>query len=167
MKTGALVPTCMVTGHAGVIKFTILEDDIPPLLPIGFLRQLGAQIDLTNIVRWAALDGASSPLVSLSSGHVAVDLLQGGAFPQDFKVPGLSDAFGISEEASRLGSEYKCSVSRPVGLGSGKRRPLESLGGNSSRAPRDKRDRLQSLLTVNRPCSRTEDSQRREWAVTS
>ena len=77
-------------GVPGILQMTVLEDNIPPLLSVGFLEFLGAQIDLeTNELELRRL-GVRLSMNRLASGHRCISLIEwsGGVFP-------------IPEEASR------------------------------------------------------------------
>ena len=74
-----------IRGHIGIMEFVVLEQDLPPLLPIGFLGMLGATIHLGSLtgekVYFSKL-GTSSPLDRLRSGHrtIQVDEFPSGRF---------------------------------------------------------------------------------------
>ena len=66
------VPVGLV-GCNGIIRFTVVEQDVPPLLPVGVVRTLQAGLDLNNngdkvIFRHF---GEESSLRTLKSGHTA------------------------------------------------------------------------------------------------
>ena len=37
-----------LAGCNGIIRFTVVEQDVPPLLPVGIMRTLQAALDLTD-----------------------------------------------------------------------------------------------------------------------
>ena len=41
------VPVCLA-GCNGIINFTVVEQDVPPLLPVGVMRKLQASLDLKD-----------------------------------------------------------------------------------------------------------------------
>lgn len=77
-----LIPVSL-GGQPGIVEFTVLKNDIPPLLSVGLLEHLRASIDLEkNQVNFRSI-GVQVPLNRLSSGHRTVPLVQwpGGSFP--------------------------------------------------------------------------------------
>ena len=61
-------------GCNGIIRFTVVEQDVPPLLPVGIMRTLHASLDLTEdgdkvICRQF---GGESSLPALQSGHTVI-----------------------------------------------------------------------------------------------
>eukprot|EP00439_Symbiodinium_sp_Y106_P037017 s2656_g4.t1 len=93
----ALVPISP-GGVPGVIQFLVIDGEVPPLLSVGLLEHLGANMDLTtNEVRLKNID-VNLKMVSLPSGHRAIQLVEwtGGDFP----VPQMArDQYGLSEGA--------------------------------------------------------------------
>ena len=60
-----------LAGCNGIIRFTVVEQDVPPLLPLGIMRTLQASLDLTDDrdkVIFRQFGGESS-LRTLQSGH--------------------------------------------------------------------------------------------------
>ena len=69
-----LVPVCF-GGNSGIIEFVVLEEDIPPLLPVGFLERLGALIDIPlGTISVKTLD-ATEPMSTLAPGHRALEIV--------------------------------------------------------------------------------------------
>ena len=63
-----------LAGCNGIIRFTVVEQDVPPLLPVGIMRTLQASLDLTDdgdkvIFRQF---GRESSLRTLQSGHTVI-----------------------------------------------------------------------------------------------
>ncbi|CAE7924224.1 unnamed protein product, partial [Symbiodinium necroappetens] len=85
-------------GVPGVLQFLVIEQNIPPLLSVGFLEHLGMAMDLTtNMVNFQTI-GVDMKMVNLPSGHRAIPLVEwpGGDFP----VPQVAkDQHGLSDGA--------------------------------------------------------------------
>ncbi|CAK9016966.1 unnamed protein product [Durusdinium trenchii] len=63
-------------GHVnGLIEATVVEDEVPFLLSIQFLKQVGAIVDLQSSALVLTQYGKSSTIHHLHSGHVAVQVL--------------------------------------------------------------------------------------------
>ena len=61
-----------LAGCNGIIRFTVVEQDIPPLLPVGIMRTLQASLnDDGDQVIFRQLGGESS-LHTLQSGHTVI-----------------------------------------------------------------------------------------------
>ena len=78
----ALVP-CILGGKPGIIKMTIVQEDIPQLLSVGLLEHAGAVIDVAkNQLEFRTL-GSSTMMNRLNSGHRTIDVAswKGGVFP--------------------------------------------------------------------------------------
>lgn len=74
-------------GHtSGVLEATVVEGDVPLLLPIKMLRQLRTIIDLDRLELQFVELCKSVPLSVLPSGHVAVEIFQFG--PRGFELRG-------------------------------------------------------------------------------
>ena len=67
-----------VANTTGILEATVVEGEVPLLLPIKMLKQLRAVIDLDHSLLHFAELGRSIPLSFLPSGHVAIDVLQFG-----------------------------------------------------------------------------------------
>ena len=98
----ALVP-CMLAGIPGVIKVTVIREDIPHLLSVGLLEATGAVIDMQrNAIDYKEL-GTSEAMIRMRSGHRVVDIASwktGDSFPVP---PHLSSEFGLTEGAFNQG----------------------------------------------------------------
>ena len=63
-----------LAGCNGIIRFTVVEQDVPPLLPVGIMRTLQASLDLTDDgdkVIFRQFGGESS-LRTLQNGHTVI-----------------------------------------------------------------------------------------------
>ena len=58
-----------LAGCNGIIRFTIVEQDVPPLLPVGIMRTLQACLDLNDDKVIFRQFGGESSLRTLQSGH--------------------------------------------------------------------------------------------------
>ena len=73
----SLVPISMA-GEAGVIEVTVIKEEVPFLLSVGFLDSLGACIDLRNDTMDVSRFGCEVNLRRLPTGHRAVQV---GSWP--------------------------------------------------------------------------------------
>ena len=115
----SLVPS-VLGGKPGVIKLTVVSQDIPQLLSVGLLEHAGAIIDVANNrIQFSRLD-SSAKLHKLSSGHRTLDVASwdGSKFPvpaplrEQFKLK--ADAFSADDsEAPRV---YAAAVESPCKL---------------------------------------------------
>ena len=99
----ALIP-CILAGVPGVVKVTVIEENIPHLISVGLLEATGAAIDMRrNTVVYQEL-GVSEPMQRLRSGHRVVDIAawRGGEFPTP---PHLQEEFGLTKGAFNLGAK--------------------------------------------------------------
>ncbi len=98
----ALVPVSP-GGVPGVLEFTILDSDVPPLLSVGFLEFLGAEISLvTNLIRFTEID-VELRMNRLSTGHRTISLIQWKPQERPFPVPDeLRSKFGLKKGAFDL-----------------------------------------------------------------
>ena len=97
----ALTP-CFLGEKPGVIKLTVLKDDIPQLLSIGLLEHAKSIIDTgNNTIEFKAFNSVA-PMVRLESGHRVLDVAswKGGSFEIPDQV--LKD-FNLSPTAFQLG----------------------------------------------------------------
>ena len=79
----ALAP-CFLAGCPGVIKLTVIEEDVPHLLSIGLLEHTKAVIDTgRDVIQFQAL-GHEVPMKRLESGHRILDVTLGA---KPFSVP--------------------------------------------------------------------------------
>ena len=102
----SLVP-CFLAGQPGIVRMTIIQDDIPHLVSIGLLEYGKAVIDTDeNRVHFKSF-GRDAEMIRLNTGHRILDVAswEGGKFqaPQHLLLEhGLEpDAFEISQECGR------------------------------------------------------------------
>jgi hypothetical protein len=89
----------------GVVKLTILEDDVPHLLSIGLLEHTGAIIDTgANEIQFKNIN-ASAQMERLESGHRILDVVKGTTAFQPPKE--VLEKFGLEPEDFQL-SEPSC-----------------------------------------------------------
>ena len=96
----ALIP-CILGGAPGVVKVTVVAEDIPHLLSIGLLESAGSVINTqTNQIQFENI-GTEDKMLRLRSGHRVVDISRwdGQPFPVPQEVQGK---YGISEGAFNL-----------------------------------------------------------------
>ena len=96
----ALIP-CILGGAPGVVKVTVVAEDIPHLLSIGLLESAGSVINTqTNQIQFENI-GTEDKMVRLRSGHRVVDVSKWDGQP--FPVPQeVQDKYGISDGAFNL-----------------------------------------------------------------
>ena len=87
-----------LAGCNGIIRFTVLEQDVPPLLPVGIVRTLQAGLDLTDdgdkgIFRQF---GGESSLRTLQSGHTVIRADQFD--PDGWQLPGITELCQNNDE---------------------------------------------------------------------
>ena len=93
----ALVPT-ILGGAPGIVRVTVVLEDIPHLLSIGLLESAGSVIDTkANVIRFEE-HGTEDKMIRLQSGHRMLDVTKwsGGAFPVPEQV---RDQYGLAEGA--------------------------------------------------------------------
>ena len=102
VKGVALVPISP-GGVPGILEFTILEHDVPPLLSVGFLEFLGAEIKLvTNQLLFTNID-VKILMRRLSSGHRTIPLVNWKPRQETFPIPDeIKTKFGLQEGAFDL-----------------------------------------------------------------
>ena len=77
-------PGCFLAGHPGVVRLTVVEEDVPHLLSIGLLEHTKAVIDTEkNDIHFKALDGHAQ-MSRLESGHRLLNVTEGA---RKFSVP--------------------------------------------------------------------------------
>ena len=85
-----------VGGVCGVLEATVVEEDVPLLLPVRLLKELRAVIDFSSDQLFLKKFGAGSMLSTLPSGHVAVSIVDFGRYgwqlPVEAKAKGLVDS---------------------------------------------------------------------------
>lgn len=104
---GALV-LVLIARKAGLIRLTVVDAEVPPLLPIGLLDELGANIDLTTntMERYSWNDGFST-MERPPSGRRTIEIV-----PAD-------GTFGVSKKAA-ADFGLKREVFRPHAQSSGR-----------------------------------------------
>ena len=96
----ALIPT-ILGGAPGIVRVTVVQEDIPHLLSIGLLESAGSVIDTkANVIRFEE-HGTQDKMLRLKSGHRTVDVTKwdGGLFPVP---PQVREQYGLSEGAFNL-----------------------------------------------------------------
>ncbi|CAE7346579.1 RE1 [Symbiodinium natans] len=85
-------------GIPGVVKFVVLENNVPPLLSVGLLTHLGASLDLqTDVISFKKI-GVSMKMQQLPSGHRAIPLVQWSG--EHFPVPAAAKRqYQLSDDA--------------------------------------------------------------------
>ena len=125
-----------LAGCSGVLEVSVIEGDVPLLLPIKLLRGLQAVVDLSCDSMHLKSLGRSVELHSLPSGHVAVDVLDFGE--RGFSLPSEAREAGYTESDFRChGSESGCVMLTHV------QRP-EKVAYHVARSPCSLPPRLQS-----------------------
>ena len=85
-----------VGGVCGVLEATVVQEDVPLLLPVKLLRELRAVIDFSKDQLILKKFGAESMLSTLPSGHVAVSITDfgkgGWQLPVEAKAKGLIES---------------------------------------------------------------------------
>lgn len=104
---------CTLAGFPGVIKLTVLREDVPQLLSIGLLEHAKAVIDTdTNRLTFKAF-GKSAPMIRVpESGHRLLDIADwdGSEFPipkevcEEFGVKAIDFSFKPEAEEDYIGS---------------------------------------------------------------
>ncbi|CAE7227097.1 GIP, partial [Symbiodinium sp. CCMP2456] len=115
-------------GVPGVVHFIVVQENIPPLLSVGFLEHLGASFDLrSNEINLQAI-GVQMKMHLLPSGHRAIPLVQWNG--QHFPVPPPARvAHGLTEDAVMKKSDSKASSTYAKSSGwSTRAQPGSALG---------------------------------------
>ena len=112
----ALTPCCL-GGFPGVVKLTILEEDVPHLLSVGLLEMARSVIDTGENMIFFKAFGTESKLKRLNTGHRLIDVASwdGGEFPIPKQI---ADDYGLlpgSFNLTRAQSEYEGSCGRHMG----------------------------------------------------
>ena len=97
----ALVP-CVLASVPGVVRVTVIKEDVPHLLSVGLLEATGAVIDMQrNTVNYKGL-GVSEAMIRMRSGHRVVDIAswEGTTYPVP---PHLCKEYGLTEGAFNTG----------------------------------------------------------------
>ena len=87
-----------LAGCNGIIRFTVVEQDVPPPLPVGIMRTLQVSLDLTDdgdkvIFRQS---GGESSLRTLQSGHTVIRADQFD--PDGWQLPGITELCHNNDE---------------------------------------------------------------------
>ena len=89
-----------LAGCNGIIRFTVVEQDVPPPLPMGIMRTLQASLDLTddgdNVI-FRQIGGKSSSR-TLQSGHTVIRADQFD--PDGWQLPGITEPCQNNDEGS-------------------------------------------------------------------
>ena len=103
----ALVP-CILGGAAGVVKVTVVEEDIPHLLSIGLLESAGAVINTaSNVIEFRNI-GTEDSMTRIKSGHRVLNIAKWSG--EQFPVPEeVKEQYGLQAGAFNLLSE-SCEV---------------------------------------------------------
>ena len=103
------MPT-MIDGLPGVLQYTVIEEDIPGLLPLSFQEKQGAMINLrTNKLHLPHLR-AVVPVHRTQGGHRTIDVTT-GLTPVAFRVPGeVSHQFGLFWHQFVMGGTVENSI---------------------------------------------------------
>eukprot|EP00435_Cladocopium_sp_Y103_P071079 s134_g36.t1 len=108
-----------IQGNSGVLEVTVVEGDVPLLLPIKLLRELQASIDIPQSCMHLHRLQVTVELHSLLSGHLAMEVLrfgdQGFVCPAEVVHAGLNDSdfrwcSGSEAEGDMLINNSNCSL---------------------------------------------------------
>eukprot|EP00435_Cladocopium_sp_Y103_P059905 s740_g21.t1 len=91
-----------IGGVSGVLEATVVEGEVPLLLPVSMLKQLEAIIDLQSLCIHFCKLQSTLPLTVLPSGHVAVSVVDFGAEGFQFS-PSAALPFTESDFRNPLG----------------------------------------------------------------
>ena len=95
-------------GVPGVLEMTVLKNDIPPLLSVGFLDFLKAKIDLSKNTISLSEIGVRLSMGKLPSGHRTIPLVQWSKASGPFPVPKeIQEKYGLGPNV------FDCSASSP------------------------------------------------------
>ena len=86
----------------GVVRVTVIKEDVPHLLSVGLLEATGAVIDMRrNTVNYKEL-GVSEAMIRMRSGHRVVDIAswEGTTYPVP---PHLCKEYGLTDGAFNTG----------------------------------------------------------------
>ena len=67
-----------IAGCSGIVSWKVVQEDIPPLLPVGLTRALKMRLDLDDSGDMATFRafGGSTRLRTLPSGHTAISVVE-------------------------------------------------------------------------------------------
>eukprot|EP00435_Cladocopium_sp_Y103_P001618 s5475_g1.t1 len=89
-----------IAGVNGILEATVIQDDVPLLLPVSLLRDLHAQVDLFENQLTLSKFGRRAPMHVMPSGHVTVSVLD---FDEaGWKVPPEATALGLTQDQFHL-----------------------------------------------------------------
>ena len=99
----ALAP-CFLGKYPGVIKLTVIEEDIPHLLSIGLLEHAKAIIDTeANTIHFKAFD-ETAQMSRLESGHRLLDVVSGA---KPFEIPPqVLEEYGLRPQDFRFNTSF-------------------------------------------------------------
>ena len=101
-----------LAGTTGILEVTVVEGEVPLLLPIKLLRHLKAVIDLQHFsIQFHDLSRTVA-LSSLPSGHIAIEVLDFG--PDGFSLPSSAQQNGYTDVDFRLPLCPKSSTSKEM-----------------------------------------------------
>ena len=92
----------MLASVPGVLRVTVIKEDVPHLLSVGLLEATGAVIDMQrNTVNYKGL-GVSEAMIRMRSGHRVVDIAswEGTTYPVP---PHLCKEYGLTDGAFNTG----------------------------------------------------------------
>ena len=98
-------------GVPGVVKFVVIEGQVPPLLSVGLMAHLGVNLDLEHEEVHLKTINVTLPMTRLPSGHRAIPLVQweGG----DFEVPeAAKEQYDLAKDAFMKRSDSSAYTNR-------------------------------------------------------
>eukprot|EP00435_Cladocopium_sp_Y103_P009169 s1995_g2.t1 len=142
-----------IAGVNGLIEVTVVEDRVPFLLSIKFLREVQAVVDLVQHEMKLTRFGKSCPLRNLETGHIGVNVLHfapgGWSFPHS--APGRGEDFHFWTTAVSSSLTFMSQSSKPI-KGSSRRhvRPFQHCSANGGRRAQFRAQGHQSLSWMGR-----------------
>ena len=110
VSTGVVELPIGIAGVNGILEATVIQDDVPLLLPVSLLRDLHAQVDRFENQLVLSKFGTKTDMSVMPSGHVTVNVLE---FDQaGWKVPLEASERGITEDQFHL--FFLCGNSAPT-----------------------------------------------------
>lgn len=114
----ALTPCCL-GGYPGVVKLTVLQEDVPHLLSVGLLEMAKSVIDTGENMIFFKAFGTESALKRLNTGHRLLDVATWSG--DEFPIPDqIANEYGLapgSFNLTRACSEYEGSRGKTMGKG--------------------------------------------------
>ena len=89
-----------IGGVCGVLECTVVEEDVPLLIPIRLLRDLGAQIDLAKNEMFLKKYEVRVPLEIMPSGHATTGIVEFGE--SGWRLPIEASQAGLQEQDFKL-----------------------------------------------------------------